>query len=253
MKKPDLDKIMTNGRAMFLAYDQGLEHGPTKDFNDDNVDPNYIIEIAKKGKYNAIIFQKGIAEKYGKEIKDSKVPLIIKLNGKTNLREGEPRSEQICSVKEAVSLGAVAVGYTIYIGSDYEEDMMKEFAGIEEEAHMLGMPVITWVYPRGKGTQDKSDSELMAYAARVALEVGADIAKIKYDGSKKDLKWAVKSAGKTKVVIAGGTKANEGKFLKEIKDIISAGGAGIAVGRNVWQSEDPFELSKKIRKIILGK
>ena len=74
-----LKKITKKGKALFLAYDQGLEHGPT-DFDDKNVDPNYIIEIAKKGKYTALIFQKGIAEKYGKEIKKSKVPLIIKLN-----------------------------------------------------------------------------------------------------------------------------------------------------------------------------
>ncbi len=253
MRKPNLDKIMNNGKAMFLAYDQGLEHGPTKDFNDKNADPNYIIEIAKKGGYNAIIFQKGIAEKYSEEIKKSKVPLIIKLNGKTSLRGGEQISHQICSVKEALSLGAVAVGYTIYIGSEFEEDMMKEFSAIEEEAHNIGIPVITWIYPRGKGTEGKSEAELMAYSARVGLEVGADIAKIRYNGNKDDLKWAVEAAGKTKVVIAGGTKAEEDKFLQEVKDIVAAGGAGIAVGRNVWQSQDPFALSKKIKKIIFGK
>ncbi|MCX6750147.1 MAG: fructose-bisphosphate aldolase, partial [Candidatus Pacearchaeota archaeon] len=79
----NLNKLTTKGKALFLAYDQGLEHGPT-DFNDKNVDPKYIIDIAKKGKYNGIVFQKGIAEKYNKEIKQSKVPLIVKLNGKTS-------------------------------------------------------------------------------------------------------------------------------------------------------------------------
>jgi class I fructose-bisphosphate aldolase len=69
-----LDKITKDDKALFLAYDQGLEHGPT-DFNDKNVDPKYIIDIAKKGKYNGVVFQKGIAEKYNKEIKKSKVPL----------------------------------------------------------------------------------------------------------------------------------------------------------------------------------
>ncbi len=252
MKKTSLSKLMNKGKAMFLAYDQGLEHGPT-DFNDKNVDPNYIIEIAKRGKFNALIFQKGIAEKYNQEIKKSGIPLIVKLNGKTRLRDGEPISSQICSVGEALSLGAVAVGYTIYIGSQYEPVMMKEFAKIEEEAHKKGIPVITWIYPRGKSIKGKSDSELIAYAARTGLEVGADIAKIHYDGNKNDLKWAVKSAGKTKVVIAGGTKQDEKGFLKEIKDIVSVGGAGIAVGRNVWQSEDPFELAKKMKKVIWGR
>ena len=124
------NKILRKGKALFLAYDQGLEHGPT-DFNDKNVDPNYIIEIAKKGKYTGIIFQKGIAKKYKKEITASKVPLIVKLNGKTNLVKGEPISRQLCTVREAVKLGAAAVGYTIYIGSQRESIMMQEFEKIQ--------------------------------------------------------------------------------------------------------------------------
>ena len=234
---------------MFLAYDHGLEHGPS-DFHDKDADPNYIIDIAKKGKYNAVIFQKGIAEKYNDKIKKSKVPLIIKLNGKTNLFGGEAVSRQICSVKEAIKLGASAVGYTIYIGSKYESVMMKEFDAIEEEAHSKGIPVIAWIYPRGKGIGKKSKGEIMAYAARTGLEIGADIIKIKFEGTSKDLKWAVKVAGKTKVVIAGGIKAGEREFLKQVHEMMSSGAIGLAVGRNVWQSKKPIELSNKIRKII---
>lgn len=250
--KTNISKIMKNGKAMFLAYDQGLEHGPVE-FNDENVDPRYILEIAKKGKFNAIIFQKGIAEKYNKEIKKSKVPLIIKLNGKANIRQGEPMSEQICSVDEAIKLGASAVGYTIYLGSEFDPLMMKEFAKIEEVAHKKGLTVIAWIYPRGRATLNRKKSELMAYAARVGLEIGADIVKLEYNGNKKDLAWAVKSAGKTKVVIAGGVKTDEKNFLKEVKDIVGVGGAGIAVGRNVWKSKDPVGLAKKIKKVIWGK
>ncbi|MFZ1970591.1 MAG: fructose-bisphosphate aldolase [Candidatus Nanoarchaeia archaeon] len=234
---------------MFLAYDHGLEHGPS-DFNDKDVDPGYIIDIAKKGKYTALIFQKGIAEKYNNQIKKSGIPLIIKLNGKTNLFQGEPISRQLCSVEEALRLGAVAVGYTIYIGSKYESVMMKEFDIIEEEAHKKGIPVIAWIYPRGKSIKTKSESELMAYAARTGLEIGADIVKMKYDGSSKDLSWSVKVAGKTKIVIAGGVKEGEKDFLKEVKDIMNAGSVGLAIGRNIWQSDHPLELSNKIRDII---
>ena len=101
--KLKLHKILTKGKALYLAYDQGLEHGPT-DFNDKNVDPKYIFDIAKKGRYNAIILQKGIAEKYNKEIKKLRLPLILKLNGKTSLVGGEPISKQLCSVKEAIKM-----------------------------------------------------------------------------------------------------------------------------------------------------
>jgi len=249
MKKIKIDKILKDGKAMFLAYDHGLEHGPT-DFDDTDVDPSYIIDIAQKAGYNALIFQKGIAEKYNEQIKKSKIPLIVKLNGKTNLYKGEPVSRQICSVKEALELGAVAVGYTIYIGSRYESVMMKEFDEIQEEAHNKGLPVIVWIYPRGKSVENRAEGELMAYAARTALELGADIVKLKYNGNVKDLKWTVKSAEKTKVFIAGGSKEGEKDFIKEVKEMMKAGAAGIAVGRNVWQSDSPLELSRKIKKII---
>jgi class I fructose-bisphosphate aldolase len=247
-----LDKITKKGKALFLAYDQGLEHGPT-DFNDKNVDPKYIIDIAKKGKYNGIVFQKGIAEKYNKEIKKSKVSLIVKLNGKTNLFKGEPISRQLCTVEEAIRLGASAVGYTIYIGSDYEDEMMQEFENIQREAHNKGLPVIVWVYPRGKSLEGKKKEELMEYAARTGLEIGADIIKIQYVGKLKDLQWAVKSAGKARVVVAGGVKKGEKEFLNQVKEIMDAGCIGLAVGRNVWQDKKPLEITKRIRDIIWSK
>ncbi len=249
--KKELNSILIEKRAMYLAYDQGMEHGPIE-FNENNVDPSYIIEIAKSGRYNGIIFQKGIAEKYNREIRKSKVPLIIKLNGKTNLYNGEPLSRQLCNVKEAIKLGASAVGYTIYLGSKYESIMLQEFEKIEEEAHKKRIPVIAWIYPRGKSVEHKDDGELMAYSARTALELGADIVKIKYNGDIKDLKWAVKSAGKTRVVVAGGNKVKEKEFLREVSEVIKSGAMGVAVGRNVWQSKDPIEISEKIRKIVFG-
>jgi class I fructose-bisphosphate aldolase len=238
--------------VLYLAYDQGLEHGPSE-FNDKNVNPAKIIEIAQKGRYDAVIFQKGIAEKYNDEIKKSKVPLIIKLNGKTNLYKGEPMSEQICSVDEAIKLGAIAVGYTIYVGSEFESKMLKEFAKIEEEAHNKGLQVIAWIYPRGKAIASEKEDELMAYSARVGLEIGADMVKLKYSGNPNALKWAVKAAGKCKIVVAGGTKKEEKEFLQQMKEIINCGVAGIAVGRNVWQNDKPIAISKKIRRIVKGK
>lgn len=236
---------------MFLAYDQGMEHGPT-DFNDKNVNPAYIINIASRGGFSAVIFQKGIAEKYQKEIKQSKVSLVVKLNGKTNLVRGEPVSRQLCSVDEAVKLGAVAVGYTIYIGSEFEKEMLIEFEKIRREAHKKGLPVIVWIYPRGKGIKGKKKRNLMAYAARVGLEIGADVVKLQSTGDKKDIEWAVESAGKCKVIIAGGAKKSEKKLLREIKDAISVGCIGVAIGRNVWQAKNPLVISRKLRKVIWG-
>jgi len=248
--KIKLNKIMKNGKALYLSYDQGLEHGPESDFNDKNVDPLYILDIAHRGKYQAIVYHKGITEKYNKEIRASGVPLILKLNGKTKLTKGEPMSIQIATVKEAVKLGASAVGYTIYIGSAYEGRMFSDFEKIEREAHAVGFPVVTWIYPRGGKVKNDVSRENMSYAARVGLELGADIVKLKYGGKMEDLRWAVKAAGRTKVVVAGGTKKNEKEFLKQVKEIKKAGAAGLAIGRNVWQDKKPLEITKKIQQIL---
>jgi class I fructose-bisphosphate aldolase len=246
----NMRKIRKKGKFFFLAYDQGMEHGPIE-FNDKNVDPAYIIQIAKEGKFTGVIFQKGIAEKYNKEIKKSKVPLIIKLNGKTNLVKGDPISPQLCTVAEAKELGAAAVGYTIYVGSTHEEKMLREFENIQREAHKAGLPVIAWVYPRGKGLKGRKDAEILAYAARIALETGADIAKIHWDGKKKeDIAWAVRSAGKTQIVIAGGSKISEKILVTQIQNALSAGVSGVAIGRNIWQNDAPKVIATKIRKLI---
>lgn len=238
---------MTNGRSLLLAYDQGLEHGPS-DFNQVNCNPDFIIELASKGKFNGVVLQKGVAEKYY----DGKVPLILKVNGKANLFKGEPVSRQICSVEEAVSMGAKAVGYTIYLGSEHEPVMLQEFGRLHEQAHDAGLPVIAWIYPRGASVKDDTSKEIVAYAARAGLEIGADAVKIKYTGSADTFRWAVKNAGKVKVYMSGGPKApTEDDFLKQVQGAIEAGAVGLAVGRNVWQSDDPLRTAEKLRQIVI--
>ncbi len=247
----DTSSLKRNNRVLLLAYDQGFEHGPV-DFNEKNVDPEFILSIARtSGVFTGIIFHEGIAENYYKKSEET-IPLILKLNGKTALRPNvEPYSPQLCSVSEAVRLGAKAVGYTIYIGSEYEAVMMKEFSAVEDEAHAAGLPVILWAYPRGASVAGKENSrEILSYAARLSLELGADFVKLPYTGDPESYTWVVKAAGKTGVLVQGGAKTNEKEFLQEIKDCLSAGVAGFAIGRNIWQSDDPVGLTKKIAKLI---
>jgi len=248
--KANLDKITKNGRALFLAYDHGLEHGPT-DFDDESVDPGEILKIADSGFFTGFICQKGIAEKYYDKEKN-KVPLIVKLNGKTKLLpEEEPYSPQICSVEEAVSLSASAVGYTVYVGSEHESKMISEFSQIEKETDKAGIPLIGWMYPRGRAVVGREKTkEILSYAARIGLEIGAEMIKIPYTGDKESFKWVVESAGKTKVVVLGGERKDETKFFKMVEDILSVGAIGLAVGRNIWQAEEPLKISKKLNEII---
>jgi len=160
-----LQPFLRKSKALFLAYDHGFEHGP-KDLIGKSIDPEYILDLAVKGGYTGIILQKGIAEKYYTGTKYQKrIPLPIN-----------------CSVEYAKKLGAKAVGYTIYLGSKNEEKMLADFGKIQEQAHKLKMAAIAWIYPRGSAVENESSSEMTSYAARIGLELGADMIKIKYSG-----------------------------------------------------------------------
>jgi len=271
------ETIMPDGRAMILAYDQGFEHGP-RDFLEHPESGNfeYILDIAKRGRYTGIVLHAGLAEKYEREIRDSKVPLILKLNGTSELYTKEdPYSPQLYSVEDALELGATAVGYTVYSGSKYEDEMQKEFSKIIRAAHSKGIPVIGWMYPRGRSLFDRRSASktlkialeeqektnravdetpsIVAYGARIGLELGADVVKVKYTGSPESFRWVVRLAFPTKVVISGGllTKTDD-EFLSRVKDVLTVGAVGIAVGRNIWQRNDPLIISEKIHQIIFG-
>jgi fructose-bisphosphate aldolase, class I len=233
-----LEKIDRDGRGRFafLAYDQGLEHGP-EDFrsNPEAAAPRFVLELARDGDYTAVVFQQGVAlatrELY------PEVPRLVKLNGKAGLAKGEPYSPLLCPAEYAVrALGAVAVGYTIYLGSEHEGRMLAEFAQIVRDAEGLGVPTVAWVYPRGKAVASDTAPEIVAYAARVAYELGADVAKVKWSGSVESFRWVCASAVTTKVVLSGGVLTESpAEFLAVVDGVMRAGGAGVAVGRNVWQ------------------
>ncbi len=191
----DTSRIEIKGKVMLLAYDQGFEHGPV-DFNEKSVDPNYIMKIAQNGDFTGVVLQEGLAARYYK--KESGVPLIVKLNGKTSFQGEEPLSLQLCTVKKAAEMGAVGVGYTIYVGSQFEEQMLVEFSRIEDEAHELGMIVIAWMYPRGKKVAGReTEGDVVAYGARLGLELNADFVKVPYTGDSESFNWVVRAAGKT--------------------------------------------------------
>ena len=246
-----LDKIDRKGRGRFafLAYDQGLEHGP-EDFrgNPEALSPRFVLELARDHGYTAVVFQQGVAL----HTRDlcPEVPRLIKLNGKAGLAKGEPYSPLLCPVDYAVKvLGAVAVGYTIYAGSEHEGRMLAEFAQVVREAREAGVPTVAWVYPRGKAVASDTAPEIVAYAARLAYELGADIAKVKWSGSVESFRWVCQAAADTKVVLSGGVRTEQPEeFLAVVDGVMRAGGAGVAVGRNVWQRRRPeaAAISKEI-------
>lgn len=245
----ELSNLTKNGKMFLLAYDQGLEHGPV-DFNEFNVEPENIFDLAVKGGATCIAVQKGIAEKYYYRSQYANhIPLVLKMNGKTSFIKDVPFSPQLATVDEALELGASAVGYTVYIGSPRQDEQFREFAKLIQDAHKAKLPVIGWMYPSVHHTGESTPA-FDAYATRVGLELGADVVKVRPYADLGAMKWIVKSAGKTKVIFRGGDKEDENKFLDQVNIDMEAGAIGIAVGRNIWQSENPLEVSKKVCDIL---
>ena len=162
-----------------------------------------------------------------------------------------PLSLQLCTVEKAAALGAVGVGYTIYVGSEHEEEMLVEFSRIEDEAHALGMIVIAWMYPRGKKVAGReSERDVVAYGARLGLELNADFVKVPYTGDAESFGWVVRAAGKTGVLAQGGKKTDWVNLDEDISGVMAAGAKGIAIGRNVWQDPEPNGVARKLSEIV---
>ncbi|MFB6097297.1 MAG: class I fructose-bisphosphate aldolase [Haloferacaceae archaeon] len=249
--KPDADSAITrDGKALILAYDHGLEHGPV-DFEPvpESTDPAVVFDVATHDAVTALAVQKGVAEAHYPDYEDE-VTLLLKLNGTSNLWMGEPDSAVNCSVEYADELGADAIGFTLYGGSNSEVEMAEEFRRAQEDARAHDMGVVMWSYPRGQGLKNDTSADTIAYAARLGLELGADIAKVKYPGSQAAMEWAVQSAADTKVVMSGGSKTSDYEFLKTVESAMNAGAAGLAVGRNVFQREDPEGILDALEKVI---
>ncbi|MFB6175405.1 MAG: class I fructose-bisphosphate aldolase [Candidatus Nanohalobium sp.] len=259
MKKIDDSAIIRNGNALIVAYDHGTEHGPV-DFepNPASADPQHVFNVARHDAVTALAVQKGIAEAFRELDNSDEVNLLVKLNGNSNLAKREDYySPKQCSVRYAVEeLGAEAVGYTMYAGSENEDRMWKEFREVQEEARKYGVPVIMWSYPRGKGIQEndeysgQKDPDVVAYGARLGLELGADMVKCKYPGKQEDWQQVEENIGEMKSVMSGGSKRSDKAFLEDVHSTIEVGGNGLAVGRNVFQRENPEELLDKLEGVI---
>ena len=244
------DAIVRDGKILILAYDHGLEHGPV-DFepNPETADPEQVFELATHDAVTALAVGKGVAEAYYPDYEDD-VTLLAKLNGTSNLWMGEPDSAVNWSVDYAAELGADAIGFTFYGGSNHEVEMAEEFREAQEAAREHDMGVVMWSYPRGQGLKDDTAPGTIAYATRLGLELGADVVKVKYPGSAEAMGHAVEMAGPADVVMSGGTMREDKGFLRNVSNAIDAGATGIAVGRNVFQRDDPERILDALEAVI---
>ncbi|MBN2017911.1 MAG: aldolase [Candidatus Cloacimonetes bacterium] len=256
-----------SGRLMLFAGDQKIEH-LNDDFYGDGIpkedgDPEHLFRIAAQSPIGAFATQLGLISKYGDNYRN--IPYVVKLNSKSNLvktSQADPYSGMIASVEDVIAFKKIAdlkilgVGYTIYLGSEYENLMLKHAAQIIRNAHKQGLIVILWIYPRGKAVTNERDPHLIAGATGVAACLGADFVKVNYPDSynaKEDFKEAIRAAGRTGVICAGGSSVDVGEFLKRLYDQIQAGAVGNATGRNIHQKTLPeaVRLCKAIYSITV--
>ena len=266
-----------NGTLMILPIDQGLEHGPVDFFdNPDSLDTDWIYKLAVAGNFSGIALHIGLAEKYHKAYA-GKVPLVLKLNGKTNVPpDDDAFSSLTSSVEDAVRLGADAVGYTLYVGSAAQDVDIAQCNEVRRECEKYGMPMIIWSYPRGTYVKAKGGVDSLYaidYAARVACEVGCDIVKLnepKYEAAgaanspkpyntmqftdEEGLRRVVKSARRTLVLVSGGSKMGDEATMHKAKLAMEAGCVGLIFGRNMWQRkwDDALAMSAKMHDLMKG-
>jgi fructose-bisphosphate aldolase/6-deoxy-5-ketofructose 1-phosphate synthase len=239
-------------RLMLFAGDQKIEH-LNDDFYgagiaaDDN-DPEHLFKIASQAEIGVFATQLGLISLYANDYPD--IPYLVKLNSKTNLvktAQQDPHSTQmldVCQVvefKKNTGLNILGVGYTIYLGSEHENAMIREAAQAVYWAHRHGLVTVLWVYPRGKAVKDEKSPELIAGATGMAACLGSDFVKVNYpkkEGLKSAeiFKQAIRAAGRTKVVCAGGSSMEPKAFLQQLHDqIFISGASGNATGRNIHQ------------------
>lgn len=239
------------GRLMLFAGDQKIEHLNADFFGEhihlDDSNPEHLFKIASKANIGIFATQLGLIARYGMHY--PKVQFLVKLNSKTNLikkNQKDPYSEQLIDVSQVVEfqknsgLKILGVGYTIYLGSEYEPEMLRKATQIIYEAHGYGLITVLWIYPRGKAVNDERDPHLIAGATGVGACLGSDFVKVNYpkqEGkeSKKIFKEAIIAAGRTKVICAGGPSTDVKAFLQELHDQIESGASGNATGRNIHQ------------------
>src|SRR5574340_309498 len=266
------------GRLMLFACDQKIEH-LNDDFWGENIsaddaEPEHLFRIGSQGICGVLAGQRGLIAQYAADY--PKINYLVKMNSKTHLvktsakdpakHQDDPYSPQLYDIQTVLDLrdngvNVVAVGYTIYLGSEYESNMMQEAGELIADAHSVGLLVVLWIYPRGKAVMDEKDAHLIAGAAGAAVCLGADFVKVnppKGDEAKSSaekLKEAAAAAGRTGLVCAGGSTVEADVFLRQLGEQIHVGGAsGNATGRNIHQRglDEAVRLTKAISAVTLG-
>lgn len=275
-------RLAGTGKLVILPVDQGFEHGPARSFavNPAGYNPEYHAKLAVAAGCNAYAAPYGSLQAIAHEYA-GRLPLILKLNSHDTLvSEKDPIPAQTASVEDALRLGCVGIGFTIYPGSAWWRDMYQQLRELAEEARELGLAVIVWSYPRGTSLSKEGETaaDVAPYAAQIAAQIGAHVIKVKLPSShiEKDAARKVYESenipietladrvhhvvqgafdGKRIVIFSGGGKQSDDKVFDEIRAIRDGGGFGSIIGRNSFQRpwDEAIKFLHTIMDIYAGK
>jgi len=275
-------RLAGTGKLVILPVDQGFEHGPARSFavNPAGYDPEYHAKLAVAAGCNAYAAPFGSLQAVAHEYA-GKIPLILKVNNHENLvSEKDPIPAQTSSVDDALRLGCVGIGFTIYPGSAWWRDMYQQLQQLSEEAREVGLTVIVWSYPRGTSLSKEGETaaDIAPYAAQIAAQMGAHVIKVKLPSSHLEqdaarkvyesenipietladrVRNVVQGAfdGKRVVIFSGGGKQSDDKVFDDIRAIRDGGGFGSIIGRNSFQRpwDEAIKFLGTIMDIYAGK
>jgi len=246
-KKIRMERIMdrNSGKTVIVPMDHGVTIGPVAGL----IHMQETINAVATGGANAIILHKGLVEA-GHRRKGRDVGLIIHLSASTQMAPDPNSKTVVCTVEEAIKLGADAVSIHVNLGSEDERVMLEDLGRVAKVASEWGMPLLAMMYTRGPKVKSEYDVKLVKHAARVGAELGADIIKVVYTGSAESFREVVEGCF-VPVVIAGGEKmGNDEDIIEMVKGAMAAGAAGVSIGRNVFQHKDPERMVQKICRIV---
>lgn len=246
-KRIRMERIINRntGHTVIVPMDHGISVGPIPGL----IDMKDAIARVAQGGANAVVEHKGmVAEGHRGTGRD--VGLIIHLSASTGLSTQPNAKTLVCTVEEAIKLGADAVSIHVNLGNGQEKEMLHDFGRVSNDARLWGIPLLAMIYPRGENIENEYDINVVKHAARLGAELGADLVKVSYTGSSSTFGEVIDGCP-VPVVIAGGPKMDSDKdILEMVKGAIDAGGAGVSIGRNVFQHDDPTKMVQAISSIV---
>jgi predicted phospho-2-dehydro-3-deoxyheptonate aldolase len=246
-KQIRIERIMNRetGRTVIVPMDHGVTAGPIRGLEDMRETVTKVVN----GGANAILMHKGMVQA-GHRRGGRDIGLIVHLSAGTTLSPEPNTKVPVCTVEEAIKLGADAVSIHVNLGASTDADMVRDFGDTSRSCMTWGMPLLAMIYTRGPKIENEFDVKYVKHAARLGAELGADIVKVNYTGSPDSFREVVAGCP-VPVVIAGGEKVEtDEELLQMVAGALEAGTAGASIGRNAFQHADPEGMMRAISMIV---